>query len=602
MITAVRLRFSRALTSFLVFMVKKVGSWLSGLLMMEITFNFIHCNHYSENYCSFLRIPAISSKMRSRRQVASGFNQNCACLQRDFRSHAKGSAVAGRWGRADPRNGSVVALPRRMVMVRRMLLRLLLLSQMLCAAARVGAAELQTVIVDFSTSAGDLRPLHGINKGPLAGNGLIDVTGAQKSLRIPFTRLHDCHHPNPDVVDIHSVFPNPDADPALAASYDFRATDEYIAAVRATGAEVIYRLGESIEHQTVKRFVHPPRDAARWAAVCAGIVRHYNAGWANGHRYGIRYWEIWNEPENRPVMWTGDDAQFLQLYRITARTLRAEFPDIKIGGVAFGYCGKFDGTDLQPSEFCAAFLDLCRRDSLPLDFFSWHCYTDNPAELSARARAVRRLLDARGFTKTESHLNEWNYLPGNSWDILSRTAAPEARQRAAEQVSGAPGAAFLAASLIELQDAPLDVANFFHGECGMFGLFTEAGAPTRNYHAMLAFAQMLDTPKRVRTEGGPPGKLLVAAGTDAAKTRAAVLVTNLSGAEAIRLSIKHLPWPGESRTVVRIVDETRAFAVLPGMHLTDESLLLQLPPPAVALVEFSPVPATGESAPPGRER
>ena len=141
------------------------------------------------------------------------------------------------------------------------------------------------------------------------------MTEAQKRLRVPSTRLHDCHHPNPAVVDLHAVFPNPDADPALPASYDFRATDEYIAAVRATGAEVIYRLGESIEHQTVKRHVHPPRDPARWAAACAGIVRHYNEGWAGGFRHGIRYWEIWNEPENRPVMWTGTDAQFLELYR-----------------------------------------------------------------------------------------------------------------------------------------------------------------------------------------------------------------------------------------------------------------------------------------------
>ncbi len=469
-----------------------------------------------------------------------------------------------------------------------MLLRLLFLPAMFCAAARVAAAQPHTISVNFAAPAGELRPLHGINKGPLAGNGLIDVTDAQKRLRLPFTRLHDCHHPNPDVVDIHTVFPNPDADPALTASYDFRATDEYIAAVRATGAEVIYRLGESIEHQTVKRHVHPPRDTARWAAVCAGIVRHYNAGWANGHRYGIRYWEIWNEPENRPVMWTGNDAQFLDLYKVTARTLRAEFPGIKIGGVAFGSCGKFDGMELQPSEFCAAFLDLCRHDLLPLDFFSWHCYTDNPSELSARARAVRRLLDARGFTKTESHLNEWNYLPGNSWDMLSRTVAPEARQRAVERMAGPSGGAFLAASLIELQDAPLDVANFFHGECGLFGLFTEVGAPTRNYHAMLAFAQMLDTPKRVRTEGMLPGKLVIVAGTDAAKTRAAALIANLSGPAELRLSLAHLPWQGETEAVVRMVDDKRALELVRVGKFADSALTLQLPPPAVALVELRP--------------
>ncbi len=460
----------------------------------------------------------------------------------------------------------------------------------LLAAAGVRAEEPHRIMVDFSASQGELRALHGINKGPLAANGLVDLTDAQKRLRVPSTRLHDCHYPNPDVVDIHAVFPNPEADPALPANYDFRATDEYIAAVRATGAEVIYRLGESIEHQTVKRHVHPPRDPARWAAVCAGIVRHYNEGWAGGFRYGIRCWEIWNEPENRPVMWTGTDAQFLELYRVTARRLRAEFPGIKIGGPGFGYYGKFDGTDLQPSEFCAAFLDLCRRESLPLDFFSWHCYTDNPAELAARARAVRRVLDARGYTSTESHLNEWNFLPGNSWALLSRKAAPETRQRAAEQMAGAAGGAFLAASLIELQEAPVDMCNFYHGETGVFGLFTEVGAPTRNYYALLAFAEMLDTPRRVRATGAVPGKLALAAGTGTENTKAAVLVANLAGGEDFRLAFAHLPWADATTVEVRIVDGQRALEPLAVQGLAAPDLTLKLPPPAVALVTLRPQP------------
>ena len=446
------------------------------------------------------------------------------------------------------------------------------------------AKEAQRITVDFSMAEGGLRPLHGINKGPLAANGLVDLTDAQRRLHVPFTRLHDCHFPNPDIVDIHAVFPNPEADPALPTSYDFRATDEYIAATRATGAEIIYRLGESVEHQTVKRHVHPPRDPARWAAVCAGIVRHYNEGWADGFHHGIRYWEIWNEPENRPVMWTGNDAQFLELYKVTARTLRAEFPAIKIGGAAFGYYGKFDGQDLQPSEFVAAFLDQCRSESLPLDFFSWHCYTDNPAELPARARAVRRVLDARDFSKTESHLNEWNFLPANSWTISSRKAAPEMRQRAADEMAGAPGSAFLAASLIELQDAPVDVCNFFHGETGIFGLFTEVGAPTRNYHAMLAFALMLETPKRVHIAGAIPGKLAIAAGIGATRKTAAVLIANLSGGDQVNLTFSKIPWPGDTAIEVRLVDETHALESLPNPSLSGSEFTFQLRPPAVAII------------------
>lgn len=464
----------------------------------------------------------------------------------------------------------------------------LLLPGLLLLATPGPAAETHRLAVDFSAPQGELRALHGINKGPLSANGLIDVSARHRRLRIPSTRLHDCHHPNPAVVDIHAVFPNPDADPALPESYDFRATDEYIAAVRATGAEVIYRLGESIEHQTVKRHVHPPRDPAKWAAVCAGIVRHYNEGWAKGHRHVIRYWEIWNEPENRPVMWTGTDAQFLELYRVTARTLRAEFPGIKIGGAAFGYYGKFEGGQWQPSQFCAAFLDLCRREKLPLDFFSWHCYTDNPVEFAARARAVRCGLDERGFAKAESHLNEWNYLPGNSWDMLSRKATGETRQRAIDRMMGAEGGAFAVASLIELQDAPVDVANFFHGETGIFGLFTEVGAPTRNYFALLAFAELLDTPRRARTTGGVAGQLAIAAGINTTGKTAGVLVANLSGPAEWEITLKGLPWAGRPEVEVRLTDGERAHEIYPTGGVVDGRLRLTARAPCVALIRLRP--------------
>jgi hypothetical protein len=320
--------------------------------------------------------------------------------------------------------------------------------------------------------------------------------------------------------------------------------------------------------------------------VCAGIVRHYNEGWAGGFRYGIRYWEIWNEPENRPVMWTGTDAQFLELYKATARTLREQFPAIKIGGPGFGSCGNFDGTSLQPSGFCSAFLDLCRGDSLPLDFFSWHCYAGDPSEFVARAKAVRRLLDARGFTKTESHLNEWNYLPGNSWDVVSPRAAPELRQRAVEQMSGVGGAAFIAASLIEFQDAPVDVANFFHGETGIFGLMTEVGAPTLNYYGMKAFAQMLDTPKRLSTTGRIPGKLAVLAGTNTEKTKASVLIANPGGPESARLSLTKFPVWFHGSVEVKIVNAEKSLEPAAATQGKEGELELTMRPPCVVLVEW----------------
>src|ERR1044072_2276284 len=106
---------------------------------------------------------------------------------------------------------------------------------LVCAAASI---ELR---LDYSKTNGVIRPLHGINKGPLTGGGLVDLTARHRELAPPFTRLHDCHWPVPDVVDIHVVFPNFSTDTSKPENYDFAMTDEYIAAVRATGAEVIYR-------------------------------------------------------------------------------------------------------------------------------------------------------------------------------------------------------------------------------------------------------------------------------------------------------------------------------------------------------------------------
>lgn len=451
-----------------------------------------------------------------------------------------------------------------------------------------GSVELE---VDCARTGKPLRALHGINKGPLASGGLLYVTEPLRALGVPLTRLHDCHWPNPDVVDMHVVFPDPDADPERPESYDFRLTDEYVAAVRATGSDIVYRLGESIEHTSVKRFVHPPKDPERWARTALGIIRHYNEGWANGFRYNIRYWEIWNEPENRPVMWTGTDADYFRLYHTAARAIKARYPELKVGGPAVGYSGRFVDGKFQASEFVTAFLDGCRREHAPLDFFSWHCYTDDATEPAQRARAVRQLLDASGFPRAESHLNEWNYLPDGKWDGGSRTAIPAVRQRFYEQMAGAPGAAFLTTALLELQDTPLDVANLFHGEVGGFGLFSEHGVPNRCYDALLAFRKVQECAQSLEARGSVPGQLAVTAGQSADRRNVQILVSNYRhSSNTLRLHVTHLPWSGDSVYQIQRLDEAHPFTPL-GSEIRlsgDNYVELVLKAPAVALVTLRP--------------
>ncbi len=470
------------------------------------------------------------------------------------------------------------------------LLHPLWLIAILCAAAPLQGSE-AVLSADFSVHTGTIRPLHGINKGPLAPGGIFELIKEQKALGIPFTRLHDCGWPNPYVVDHHAVFPNLNADPTLPESYDFRLTDEYINAVRLTGAEPIYRLGESIEHTSVKRYVHPPADMEKWAAVCLGIIRHYNEGWANGFHHNIRYWEIWNEPENRPAMWSGTDDDYLRLYRTAATAIKKQFPNLKVGGPALGASGSFVKGEFRPTDFAENFLTMCRQDNVPLNFFSWHCYTADPTELAARSRAIRRLLDSKGFTETENHLNEWNYLPGNSWASLDRAGTAATRQRCYAEMAGAPGAAFIAASLLELQDAPIDVCNFYHGELGGFGIFTEQGVPRKAYQALRAFQGLVETPRRVEARGAVAGKLAFAAGLSTDGREASLLVSNFANTRSdIVLNWKGFDWIGGATAEIRTVDSETDFSNVRSESITGDNtaLRLTLKAPAVALIRLRP--------------
>jgi hypothetical protein len=425
------------------------------------------------------------------------------------------------------------------------------------AAMAMGATEgpaAAEITVDCSKGIGEIRPLHGGNLGPLAYGETIDLTAYHKDLGIPYTRLHDCNWPAGNVADMHAVFPNPAADPERPESYDFRRTDDYIAAIVKAGSGIVYRLGESIEHTKRKFYVHPPADRERWAAACVGIIRHYNEGWAGGFKHNISYWEIWNEPENRPAMWSGTDDDYFRLYGAAAKAIKARWPELKVGGPAAGYSGEVTGDTLKPAPLVAGLAAYCKREDVPLDFFSWHLYTDDPAAVAARARAVRRWLDSSGFAKTESHLNEWNYLPANDWGPMLSKDGPK-RQAWFEAVGGPAGAAFTAAVLLGFQDLPIDVGNHYTTTAGPFGLFNEYGVPRKSFYAVKAFRTLLDTPLRVEAGGGEPGRLAVVAGLSRARTEAGVLISNYRAAgEKFDLAVKGLPWDGPSVYEVLVVD------------------------------------------------
>ena len=305
---------------------------------------------------------------------------------------------------------------------------------------------------------GQIKPMHSCCSGPRTGGAHLrnDATDIFKEIGIHSCRLHDVEgaYSCNQYVDVHCVFPNFDADENDDKNYNFIPTDNYLNAIKASGAKVYYRLGESIDHYPLKHYVVPPKDYMKWARICEHIIRHYNQGWANGFYMDIEYWEIWNEPEGR-AQWRGSYEEFYELYTVTATHLKKCFPNLKIGG--YSAVGFYSATRPKDHDwynpwfstivpFMDGFFDYIKDKNVPLDFFSWHAYTLSPEEVAECSKFIRNYLDEKGYTKTESLLTELHM-----YYALGSKPVAQYSQFMSD----------LLALYVELHDTPVDEAFFY---------------------------------------------------------------------------------------------------------------------------------------------
>ena len=409
---------------------------------------------------------------------------------------------------------------------------------------------MDTIIINRASGNRPIKPLNGVNGGPVTHNFRRDARSLFKEANIPLCRLHDIEGTlgGGKFVDVRNIFPLWEMDENDPRSYDFTFTDEYLKCIVESGAKPFYRLGETIDHGYLKAHVRPPEDFAKWARICANIVRHYNEGWANGFHYGIEYWEVWNEPEN-PPMWTGTKEAYFELYRETANLLKKEFPNIKVGGYAS--CGVYAAFNENADDFYCSFLTWiddflayvkAPETASPLDFFSWHIYSSDPAEVLAHAEYCRKKLDAAGFTDTECILDEWNWAGRDMF----------------EKMRGMTGAAFTADVMCRLQNTDVtDVACYYDAQPdqaygGVFLRHTDE--PSRTYYALRAFGRLRALGRQA--EMSAETDLAAAAAADG--TRRAVLLANY---EKENRQVE-IGFPGAKRISLYLLDETHDLSLI----------------------------------------
>ena len=276
----------------------------------------------------------------------------------------------------------------------------------------------RVIAVDFSKKSGKIKPLNCINGAPRSGGYSLpfDVSDEFSEMGIPMIRLAPSsgEYGLNQFVNIHCIFPDFEADETLESSYNFLPTDQLVASARATGAEIIYRLGESAEPYPKKIYTRCPADKEKWARICEHIIMHYNECWANGYKYNIKHWEIWSGADSSASFADGFE-EFFELYRITANHLRERFPRIKIG--AYGASGFYalnridSGEELKAAiPFMQSFFRRVSREEggAPLDFFTWSIRTANPDELAMHIKYARSYLDGAGLKRVKSILCDYN--------------------------------------------------------------------------------------------------------------------------------------------------------------------------------------------------
>ena len=133
--------------------------------------------------------------------------------------------------------------------------------------------------------------------------------------------------------------------------------------------------------------VSPPRDWDRWEALVHDLTAHLV------DRYGleeVRRWgfEVWNEA-NLDVFWSGTREEYLRLYDVSVRAVKAVDRLLIVGGPASA-----------AGKWVDELLAHCRATGSPIDFVSTHRYGNAPLDL-------RPIAARHGFPNLPQWWTEW---------------------------------------------------------------------------------------------------------------------------------------------------------------------------------------------------
>lgn len=265
-------------------------------------------------------------------------------------------------------------------------------------------------------------------------------------------------------------------------------------------------------------------------------------------------------------MWKGTFEEYEELYKVASLHLKKRFPNIKIGGYAS--CGFYhlfeknhvsDANSTSRTEYFIEcfqkFMEFAKENQLPLDFFSWHSYSDVKKNI-AYEKYVHENLEKYGYSATESILNEWN--PG-----ISKRGTLEDSANVAEM-------------MLEMQNTTIDMLMYYDGQVyGAYqGLYNSVSyEPFKTFYVFKAYNELYKLGDSVAVTGIPEGMSCQAA---AKGEKCAFMLTNTGEKAKVEVNADF----GENYYLYRINDELNLAISAEGNMISEvevdrfESVLL----------------------------
>ena len=202
--------------------------------------------------------------------------------------------------------------------------------------------------------------------------------------------------------------------------FDWSVLDAFMDSLAQTGAKVVaaITIKPKVLYPKVDHAVWRPTDWGEWQRVVREMVKRYSL-----ERQVVSHWEIGNETDigesgGSPYL-IPDAKDYFEYYRNTIGAVREAWPEAKVGGPAACW------VDNEPLP---GLVKLCRETKTPLDFVSWHLYSDD-ASRHALGVEKERVSRPKGRLLMKGLMSTFSMKRPSSARILTASSRATTRSR-----------------------------------------------------------------------------------------------------------------------------------------------------------------------------